>query len=114
MKHKALDQQVIVITGASSGIGLCTALLAAERGSEEVQLAGGATLLGEVVKAIIGGGGNAPAVMSAVSDRESVARAADEILSSHASIDTWVNSGAVAIYARLDEVSDDDSRRLLD
>lgn len=33
---KPLDQQVIVITGASSGIGLCTALLAAERGARLV------------------------------------------------------------------------------
>lgn len=36
MKHKPINEQVVVITGASSGIGLCTALLAAERGAEVV------------------------------------------------------------------------------
>lgn len=45
-KLKPLDQQVIVITGASSGIGLCTALLAAERGAKRVLAARNEQTLG--------------------------------------------------------------------
>ena len=36
MRHKPLREQVIVITGASSGIGLATARMAAERGARVV------------------------------------------------------------------------------
>ena len=45
-KLKPLDQQVIVITGASSGIGPCTALLAAERGAKRVLAARNEQTLG--------------------------------------------------------------------
>lgn len=114
MKHKALDQQVIVITGASSGIGLCTALLAAERGAKVVLLARSSQALDEIVKAINAGGGQAQAVVCDVSDRGAVVRAAGEILSTHGRIDTWVNNAGVAIYGRLDEVSDEDHRRLFE
>lgn len=114
MKHKPLDQQVIVITGASSGIGLCTALLAAERGAQVVLLARSSQALDEIVKSINAGGGRAMAIVCDVSDREAVTRAAGQILSSHGRIDTWVNNAGVAIYGRLDEVSDDDHRRLFD
>jgi short-subunit dehydrogenase len=114
MKHRPLDQQVIVITGASSGIGLCTALLAAERGAQVVLLARSSQALDEIVKAINAGGGKAQAMVCDVSDREAVTRAASQVVASYGRIDTWVNNAGVAIYGRLDEVSDEDHRRLFD
>ena len=114
MKHKPVDQQVIVITGASSGIGLCTALLAAERGAQVVLLARSSQALDEIAKAINAGGGRAQAMVCDVSDREAVTRAAAEVVSTHGRIDTWVNNAGVAIYGRLDEVADGDHRRLFD
>ncbi|MGJ4802451.1 SDR family oxidoreductase [Luteimonas sp. SDU82] len=114
MKHKALDQQVIVITGASSGIGLCTALLAAERGATVVLLARSAATLQDVVQAIEAGGGRARAIACDVSSREQVEQAVSQMLAAHGRIDTWVNNAGVAIYGRLDEVSEEDSRRLFD
>lgn len=114
MKHKPLDEQVIVITGASSGIGLCTALLAAERGARVVLVARSARTLGEIVQAITEAGGAAHAVVADVSDRDQVNAALVEILTLHGRIDTWVNNAGVAIYARLDEASERDNRRLFD
>lgn len=114
MKHKALDQQVIVITGASSGIGLCTALLAAERGATVVLLARSAGTLQAVVDAVAEGGGRAEAIACDVSSREEVDAAVAQVLARHGSIDTWVNNAGVAIYGRLDEVAEADSRRLFD
>lgn len=114
MKHKALDQQVIVITGASSGIGLCTALLAAERGATVVLLARSAGTLQAVVDAVAEGGGRAEAIACDVSSREEVDAAVAQVLARHGRIDTWVNNAGVAIYGRLDEVAEADSRRLFD
>lgn len=114
MKHKPLNEQVIVVTGASSGIGLCTTLLAAERGAKVVLIARSAQTLEDIVQAIAADGGVAHAVVADVSDRDAINAALSDILTLHGRIDTWVNNAGVAIYARLDEASDEDNRRLFD
>lgn len=114
MKHKKLQDQVIVITGASSGIGLCTALLAAERGAQVVLLGRSASTLNDIVHAISSDGGKAQALCVDVSSREAVQRAIGDIRGLHGRIDTWVNNAGVAIYGRLDQVAEQDSRRLFD
>jgi len=109
-----LDQQVIVITGASSGIGLCTALLAAERGACVVLAARSASTLKDVATVIRDAGGQALAVPTDVTDRDMVEALAGAAVNEYGRIDTWVNGAGVAIYGRLEEVDEDDSRRLFD
>lgn len=114
MKHKSLKDQVIVITGATSGIGLCTALLAAERGAEVVAIGRSTEVLNELVHLINGEGGRAHAIVLDVADRYEVERAVSDVIALHGRIDTWVNNAGVAIYGRLDEVTERDSRRLFE
>ncbi|MCL6711478.1 SDR family oxidoreductase [Pseudomonas sp. R2.Fl] len=114
MKHKPINEQVVVITGASSGIGLCTALLAAERGAEVVLVSRSSDTLNEIVHAIAADGGRAHAMTADVSNRDDVDRVVKDVLAIHGRIDTWVNNAGVAIYGNLDEVSEQDSRRLFD
>jgi short-subunit dehydrogenase len=111
---KPLNQQVIVITGASSGIGLATAKLAAERGAKLVLIARSAETLRNLVAQIVDGGGEAIFVVADVADREKMRGAAREAVNRFGRIDTWVNNAGVSIYGRLDEVSDADSRRLFE
>jgi short-subunit dehydrogenase len=111
---KPLDQQVIVITGASSGIGLCTALLAAEAGASLVIAARNGETLDTVVGQIEQAGGQAMAVPTDVGDREQLLALADAAVERFGRIDTWINDAGVAIYGRLEEVDDADSRRLFD
>jgi short-subunit dehydrogenase len=111
---KPLDEQVIVITGASSGIGLATAEAAAEKGARVVLAARSAGALDEVVGRITASGGEAVAVACDVADRAQVERVAQEAAGRFGRIDTWVNNAGAAIYGRLDEVSEADSRRLFD
>ena len=109
-----LDEQVIVITGASSGIGLCTALLAAERGARVVLVARSSDTLKQIAAEIHRQGGEAMAATADVADRAELAGIAASVIAQFGRIDTWVNNAGVAIYGRLDEVNEADSRRLFD
>lgn len=111
---KALAEQVVVITGASSGIGLATALEAADQGAKVVLAARSADVLADAVGRIVEAGGEAIYVVADVSRRADVEAIADAAEARFGRIDTWVNDAGVAIYGRLDCVSEDDSRRLFD
>ena len=111
---KPLDQQVIVITGASSGIGLATAETAARKGAQVVLAARSGDTLDELVCRLNSGGARTLAVTCDVSDQMQVNKLADAAVRQFGRIDTWVNNAGLAIYGRLDEVSDADNRRLFD
>jgi short-subunit dehydrogenase len=113
-KLKPLDQQVIVITGASSGIGLATAELAAKRGAQLVLAARSESAMENIVRRIKSDGGNAIFVPCDVADPHQVENIAQTAIQTFGRIDTWVNNAGIAIYGRLDEVSVEDSRRLFE
>lgn len=114
LKLKPIDEQVIVITGASSGIGLATAELAAKRGAKVVLAARSDEALHDIVERLTAKGKEAIFVECDVADRAQVEKVADEAINRFGRIDTWVNNAGIAIYGRLDEVSDEDSRRLFE
>lgn len=111
---KPLDQQVIVITGASSGIGLATAQDAAQRGATLVLVARSGEVLEAIVDGLATGGHEAIHVVADVSDRAQVEEVARRAIAHFGRIDTWVNCAGSTIYGRLDEVTEADSRRLFD
>ncbi|MHB2207841.1 SDR family oxidoreductase [Methylobacterium sp. CM6257] len=114
IRHKPLREQVIVITGASSGIGLATARAAARRGARVVLAARNATALDDIVRDIQDQGGEARAVVTDVSRRENMEALAAETVRAYGGFDTWVNNAGLSIFGRLEEVSDEDHRRLFD
>ena len=114
IKLKPLDQQVIVITGASSGIGLATAVAAAAHGARRVMGARSKQTLAEVAGQLTAQGARAIAVEADVGERAQVERIANVAITRFGQIDTWINNAGVSIYGRLDEVADADSRRLFE
>ena len=112
--HKPLNEQVMVITGASSGIGLATALLAARYGARLVLVARSGETLKTLAAKIEADDGEATHVVADVADRQKMEAAAQEAIDRYGGIDTWVNNAGVSIYGRLDEVSEADGRRLFD
>ena len=111
---KPLDQQVMVITGASSGIGLATAQMAAQKGVKLVLAARSSAALQQIATEINEKGGTAIAVTCDVTDRKQIEQVAEQAVAKFGRIDTWVNNAGVSVYGRLDEVTEDDSRRLFD
>ncbi|HYG31920.1 MAG TPA: SDR family oxidoreductase [Methylophilaceae bacterium] len=114
VKLKPLEEQVIVITGASSGIGLCTALMAAEQGAKLVLAARSEDVLQSLEEEITASGGEAVYVVADVSDRDQVEEIANVAISNFGRIDTWINDAAISIYGRLEQVHEADSKRLFD
>lgn len=111
---KPLSEQVIVITGASSGIGLATAQMATDRGAKVVLVARNSEALDEIVVGINNRGGNAVHVDADVADEDTAERVAERAIEAFGGFDTWVNNAAAALYARLEDVSIAEHRRIFD
>jgi NAD(P)-dependent dehydrogenase (short-subunit alcohol dehydrogenase family) len=111
---KPLSEQVMVITGASSGIGLATARRAAAEGARVVLAARNSEALDEAVVAIRNKGGQATALAIDVADEGAADQLAARALEEFGTIDSWVNDAAVALYARLEEVTLEEHRRVFD
>ena len=114
LKLKKLSDQVIVITGASSGIGLATARMAVRRGAKLVLAARSEGDLDELVRELKANGQEAVAVYADVGSEPDVQRIADEATRRFGGFDTWVNNAGVSIYGRLLDVSVTDMRRLFE
>ncbi len=114
LKLKDLKDQVIVITGASSGIGLVTARMAANRGARVVLNARNREALRRVTKEINAEGGRAIHVTGDVGNFDDVQKIADETIRHFGGFDTWVNNAGVSIYGPVLDQSLRDQRRLFD
>ena len=111
---KLLSEQVIVISGASSGIGRATARAAAERGARVVVSARNAEALAHAVAEIEAFGGEGLAVPAeAASDadaRDLCARAVERF----GRIDTFVATVMVTVYAEVEQLELEELQRVLE
>ena len=114
MRLKPVQEQVVVILGASSGIGRETALRFAGRGAKVVVAARGEAGLASLVEEIRAGGGEATYVTCDVTDPAQVEAVAAAAVGAFGRIDTWVNVAAVSIYARFEETTPEEFRRIMD
>jgi short-subunit dehydrogenase len=104
MAERELRNQVVVITGASSGFGKGAALQFAREGARVVLGARRADLIEEVAGEIKAAGGEAISVPTDVSKREEVERLCTTALNAFGRIDVWVNNagvGAIGTFERI-------------
>jgi len=95
IRFKPLKEQVIVITGASSGIGLVTARMASQRGARVMLTARNETALRQLTEEINGpepNGGVAEFVAGDIAEEAVVRRVGAQARDRFGRIDTWVNA----------------------
>jgi NAD(P)-dependent dehydrogenase (short-subunit alcohol dehydrogenase family) len=109
---KPLGEQVMVITGASSGIGLLIAHSAASHGAKVFLIARNGEALARIVRDIGARGGIAAFSVADVGDACAIDAAADRAVECFGRIDSWINNAGVAIYAPLLDTPDDEHARL--
>jgi NAD(P)-dependent dehydrogenase (short-subunit alcohol dehydrogenase family) len=114
MKLKPIREQVVVITGASSGIGREAALQFAQRGAKLVAAARNEQALQSLVQSIEQKGGQATYQVCDVSDFEQVKAVAAKAVREYGRINTWVNNAAIALYAPFEGTTPEEFRRVLE
>src|SRR3982751_5401585 len=114
MALKPLSEQTIVITGASSGIGLVTARRAAKAGAAVIAAARNEEALRTLVDEIRGAGGRAAFVICDVGNEADVARVVDVAVAEFGGVDTWVNNAGISIFGRLWDVPMPEWHRMFD
>jgi NAD(P)-dependent dehydrogenase (short-subunit alcohol dehydrogenase family) len=114
IRLKPLEEQVVVVLGASSGIGRASALRCAARGAKLVVGARSEPGLASLVDEITSAGGEAVSLPCDAADPEQVERLADLAISRYGRIDTWVNCAAQSLFARFEDTTPDEFRRLVE
>ncbi|MBP2290819.1 SDR family oxidoreductase [Azospirillum rugosum] len=99
--------KVVVITGASSGIGHATAVAFARRGAAVVLAARRHAALHEVAEECVAAGGRAMVVPTDVRDQEQVNRLAQRAIDAFGGIDVWVNNAGVIAFGQFEEMPQD-------
>ncbi|WP_375457805.1 SDR family oxidoreductase [uncultured Enterovirga sp.] len=112
MRLKPIREQVVVVTGASSGIGLVTARRFAEAGAAVLLVARTEATLRDIVMDIRRRGGRAEYAVADMGDESAVQGVVETAVARFGGFDTWVNNAGVAIYARLDETPTAEHERM--
>ena len=111
---KPVSAQTIVITGATSGLGLATARLAAGRGAKLLLTARNEQALRALCEELHARGGVAAYEPADVADEAQMRAVAAKADSLYGGFDTWINNAGVGIYGKLEETPLEDQRRLFE
>jgi NAD(P)-dependent dehydrogenase (short-subunit alcohol dehydrogenase family) len=109
-----VSDSVVVLTGASSGLGRATAFELASRGATLVLAARRVDALLEVARACERLGARASVVETDVTREDEVARLAAAAVAEHGRIDVWINNAGVTLYAPLEQGPFEHHRRVIE
>ncbi|QYE34413.1 SDR family NAD(P)-dependent oxidoreductase [Polymorphobacter sp. PAMC 29334] len=114
VRLKPVSDQVIVVTGASSGIGLATCEAAAQAGAKVVMTARNREALADAQARLTASGAMVEIVVADIADPDATDRIAAAAIARFGRIDTWVNNAAAAPVGRVVDTPIDDQRRVFD
>src|SRR5215203_5949679 len=105
MRLKPIEEQVVVLMGASSGIGRQTALRFVERGAKVVVSARGEDGPASLVDEIRHEGGEATYVDADTSEFDQVEAVAERAVEEYGRLDPWVHLAAVGLFANFEQTT---------
>ena len=114
MRLRPVEEQVVALMGASSGIGREAALRFARRGARIVVSARSEEGLDSLVEEIRSAGGEATAVAAEVTDFDQVKAVAERAVEEYGRLDTWVHLAAISVFARFDETTPEEFKRTVE
>lgn len=103
---------VVVITGASAGVGRATAIAFAKKGARIGLLARGAAGLDGARRDVEAHGGRALTIPTDVADAKQVDAAAEQVEREFGPIDVWVNNAMASVFARVQDVTAEEFKRV--
>jgi NADP-dependent 3-hydroxy acid dehydrogenase YdfG len=112
MKHNHFKDKVVVITGASAGIGRATAWEFAKQGAKLALLARGMEQLEGAKREVEAYGGKALIIQCDVADAEQVEAAAEQAERELGEIDVWVNNAMASVFASFKEITLNEFKRV--
>lgn len=111
MGKQALKDQVVVVTGASAGVGRATAVAFAAAGAKVALLARGEQGLNGAAREVQAAGGRAFVCPVDVADAEAVFAAADRVEAEFGQILIWVNNAMATVFSPVDMITPQEYRR---
>jgi NADP-dependent 3-hydroxy acid dehydrogenase YdfG len=111
---RAISEQVVVVTGASSGVGRAIARAFGTAGAKVGLIARGMDGLEACAEEIRRAGGEALVLPADVSDAMAVRSAARTLVERWGRIDTWVNNAMVSVFSPAMEITPDEFRRVME
>src|SRR2546430_7739308 len=113
-RKKPLSDQVVVVTGASSGLGRAIARGAGARGAKVVVTGRNAEALDNCAREVEAAGGEGLAVPADPAVQDEVAQVVEQALDRFGRIDTYVANAMVTVYAEVEQLEPEELRRVLD
>lgn len=104
--------KVVVVTGASAGVGRASALAFAKAGARVALIARGKDGLESAQREIALAGGDALVIVADVADATAVDSAADTVEKELGPIDVWVNNAMVTIFSPVHDIEPDEFKRV--
>jgi NAD(P)-dependent dehydrogenase (short-subunit alcohol dehydrogenase family) len=114
MLLKPINQQVVAVMGASSGIGRLTAFMFAQKGAKVMVSARSEAGLKSLVDEIHLFGGEADYVVADVSDIEQVRAFVEKTVAQYGRLDTWVNAAATGVIGLFEDITPEEFKRVID
>lgn len=114
MSNESARQQVVVVTGASAGVGRATVREFARRGARLALLARGRDGLEAAAREVCQAGGEALVLPTDVARADQVEAAADAVMRQWGRIDVWINNAMVSVLAPVRQMLPEEYRRVTD